>query len=90
MSRTAGVSGHRRFNKHEINQAPKRCLWFGRNCSNFFQVLSHQRLLELRQVLIEVAHVASKTKDTYLAAQYRPLAARRGKQRALVARTRSR
>ena len=26
----------------------------------------------LRQVLIEIAHVASKTKDTYLAAQYRP------------------
>jgi transposase len=39
----------------------------------------------LRQVLIEVAHVASKTKDTYLAAQYRRLAARRGKKRALVA-----
>jgi len=39
----------------------------------------------LRQVLIEVAHAASKTKDTYLAAQYRRLATRRGKQRALVA-----
>lgn len=39
----------------------------------------------LRQVLIEVAHVASKTKETYLAAQYRRLAARRGKKRALVA-----
>ncbi len=39
----------------------------------------------LRQVLIEIAHVASKTKDTYLAAQYRRLAARRGKKRALVA-----
>jgi transposase len=39
----------------------------------------------LRQVLIEVAHAASKTKDTYLAAQYRRLASRRGKQRALVA-----
>jgi transposase len=36
-------------------------------------------------VLIEVAHAASKTKDTYLAAQYRRLATRRGKQRALVA-----
>jgi hypothetical protein len=36
-------------------------------------------------VLIEVAHVASKTKDTYLAAQYRRIAARRGKKRALVA-----
>ncbi len=39
----------------------------------------------LRQVLIEVAHVASKTKDTYLAAQYRRIAARRGKKRARVA-----
>jgi hypothetical protein len=35
--------------------------------------------------LIEIAHVASKTKDTYLAAQYRRIAARRGKKRALVA-----
>ena len=39
----------------------------------------------LRQVLIEIAHVASKTKDTYVAAQYRRIAARRGKKRALVA-----
>jgi transposase len=39
----------------------------------------------LRHVLIEVAHAASRTKDTYLAAQYRRLATRRGKQRALVA-----
>jgi transposase len=39
----------------------------------------------LRQVLIEIAHVASKTKDTYLAAQYRRIAAGRGKKRALVA-----
>jgi transposase len=39
----------------------------------------------LRQVLIEIAHVASKTKDTYLAAQYRRIAARRGKKRALIA-----
>jgi len=39
----------------------------------------------LRQVLIEIAHVASKTKNTYLAAQYRRIAARRGKKRALVA-----
>ena len=38
----------------------------------------------LRQVLIEIAHVASKTKATYLAAQYRRIAARRGKKRALV------
>ncbi len=39
----------------------------------------------LRQVLIEIAHVASKTKDTYLAAHYRRIAARRGKKRALIA-----
>jgi transposase len=39
----------------------------------------------LRQVLIEIAHVASKTKNTYLAAQYRRIAARRGKKRALIA-----
>jgi transposase len=39
----------------------------------------------LRQVLIEIAHVAAKTKDTYLAAQYRRIAGRRGKKRALVA-----
>jgi transposase len=39
----------------------------------------------LRQVLIEIAHAAAKTKGTYLAAQYRRIAARRGKKRALVA-----
>ena len=39
----------------------------------------------LRQALVEVAHVASKTKGTYLAAQYQRLASRRGKKRALVA-----
>ena len=39
----------------------------------------------LRQALIQIAHVASKTKDTYLAAQYRRIAARRGKKRALIA-----
>lgn len=36
-------------------------------------------------MLIKIAHVASQTKDTYRAAQYRRLAARRGKKRALVA-----
>jgi transposase len=30
----------------------------------------------LRQILVEIAHVASKTKNTYLAAQYKRLAAR--------------
>jgi transposase len=39
----------------------------------------------LRQMLIEIVHVASKTKNTYLAAQYRWIAARRGKKQALVA-----
>jgi transposase len=39
----------------------------------------------LRQVLVEAAHVAAKTKGTYLAAQYRRIAARRGKKRALMA-----
>jgi hypothetical protein len=36
-------------------------------------------------VLVESAHVAAKTKQTYLAAQYKRLAARRGKKRALIA-----
>jgi transposase len=39
----------------------------------------------LRQALMEAAHGAVRTKDTYLTAQYRRLAARRGKKRALVA-----
>jgi len=39
----------------------------------------------LWQVLVEIAHVAAKTKNTYLAAQYKRIAARRGKKRALIA-----
>jgi len=39
----------------------------------------------LRQVLVEIAHVASKTQNTSLAAQYKRIAARRGKKRALIA-----
>ncbi len=39
----------------------------------------------LRTTLVQVAWAASHTKGTYLAAQYRRLAARRGKKRALVA-----
>jgi transposase len=39
----------------------------------------------LRQILVEIAQVASKTKHTYLAARYKRLAARRGKKRALIA-----
>jgi transposase len=39
----------------------------------------------LRRALAEAAWAASHTKDTYLAAQYRHLAARRGKKRALIA-----
>jgi transposase len=39
----------------------------------------------LRTALLEAAHGAAHTKDTYLSAQYRRLCARRGKKRALVA-----
>jgi transposase len=39
----------------------------------------------LRQALIEAAHGAARSKDTYLAAQYQRLAARRGKKRAALA-----
>ncbi len=39
----------------------------------------------LRQTLVEMAHVAAKTKGTYLSSQYRRIAARRGKKRALIA-----
>jgi len=35
--------------------------------------------------VVEIAHVAATTKDTYLAAQYRRIAARRGTNRALIA-----
>lgn len=39
----------------------------------------------LRHALIQAAHGASHTKQTYLVAQYRRIASRRGKKRALVA-----
>ena len=39
----------------------------------------------LRAALAEAAHAARRTKDTYLAPQYRRLAARRGRKKALVA-----
>jgi transposase len=39
----------------------------------------------LRAALIEAAHAAGHTRDTYLAAQYHRLAARRGKKKAVVA-----
>jgi transposase len=39
----------------------------------------------LRRVLCQAAWAASHTRDTYLAAQFRRLAAKRGKQRAIVA-----
>lgn len=39
----------------------------------------------LRTALVEAAQAAARTKDTYLAAQYRRLAARRGAKRAAVA-----
>jgi hypothetical protein len=36
-------------------------------------------------VLIEVAHAAARTKNTYLSAQYHRLAGRRGKKKATIA-----
>jgi transposase len=39
----------------------------------------------LRTVLVQAAHAAARTKGTYLSAQYRRRAARRGKKRALMA-----
>ena len=39
----------------------------------------------LRQILVEIAQVAANTQHTYLAAQSRRIAARRGKQRVLIA-----
>jgi transposase len=39
----------------------------------------------LRTVLVQAAHAASRTKGTYLSAQYRRLATRRGKKRAMMA-----
>ena len=39
----------------------------------------------LRTILVEAAQAAGRTKGTYLAAQFRRLAARRGKKRAAVA-----
>jgi transposase len=39
----------------------------------------------LHQVLIEAAHAAARTKDTYLSAHYHRLAARYGTKEALVA-----
>ncbi len=39
----------------------------------------------VRRVLVEAAHAAARTKNTYLSAQYHRLAARRGKKKALIA-----
>jgi transposase len=39
----------------------------------------------LRQALVEAAQAAGRTKDTYLAAQYRRLQTRRGKKKAVIA-----
>ena len=39
----------------------------------------------MRTALVEAAHGAGRTKNTYLGAQYRRLATRRGKKKALVA-----
>src|ERR1051326_9253341 len=39
----------------------------------------------LRSVLLQAAHAASRTRNTYLSAQYHRLSGRRGKKRALMA-----
>jgi transposase len=39
----------------------------------------------LREVLVEAAHSSGRVKDTYLAAQYHRLTARRGRKRAVIA-----
>jgi transposase len=39
----------------------------------------------LRTTLVQAAHAAARTKHTYLSAQYRRLASRRGKKRAVLA-----
>jgi transposase len=39
----------------------------------------------LRTALVQAAHAAAHTKHTYLSAQYRRLASRRGKKRAILA-----
>jgi transposase len=39
----------------------------------------------LRTILVQAAHAAARTKGTYLSAQYRRLATRRGKKRAILA-----
>jgi transposase len=41
--------------------------------------------LALRRVLVQAAHAAAHTKDTYLSAQYHRLVGRRGKKRAAIA-----
>jgi transposase len=38
-----------------------------------------------RTVLVQAAHAAARTRSTYLSAQYRRLATRRGKKRAMMA-----
>ena len=38
-----------------------------------------------RDTLVEAAHAAARTRNTYLASQYHRLAARRGKKRAAIA-----
>jgi transposase len=45
----------------------------------------HKGNRTLRTLLTQVAHAAARTKDTYLAAQYRRLAARRGQKKAMIA-----
>ncbi len=57
-------------------------IW-GRRCSSM--AWSGPRSKWLRRALIESGQAASRTKDTYLAAQYAQIRSRRGPQRAAVA-----
>jgi transposase len=61
--------------------APGRHESAGRNRSSRIR----QGNKHLKSALVQAAHAAGRRKDHYLAAQYRRLAARRGKQRAAIA-----
>jgi transposase len=61
--------------------APGRHESAGRNRSSRIQAGN----THLKTALVQAAHAAGKRKDHYLGAQYRRLAARRGKQRAAIA-----
>lgn len=71
--------------------ATQLCAWAGVAPANHESAGKHrpagtrQGASWLRRALIESAKAASRTKDTYLAAQYRQIAARRGPNKATVA-----